>query len=791
MQSGDAHVLSDLEDAQRRINWCLDRDEKGNVRDKSPWNSPFDRMEQSTRPQGLDDEDGHGYSYVNQNQRVAAERMDDPQHSGSVGIVGTCQDTFREEADHFHKLPAEVEKAIAAAGGKAPVEFILLAEVHRACIIVGDVLFIWNYVVDELRRYGGPASTDWFGGQHIIKVNLVMPRAGAFDGVAEDADSVLVVTTAVSIFLLAVVFVGGSRRDPHSGMRVVRTSYVIPTDDVKINIITGTTNGRIFLGGSGGYVYELVYEPRGTCSILGMSGWKAPVVPNRGKRFRKTLTVSDGPGGALRAMAISKIPDFVRAIVTDDPKHFLVLDVQVDHTRNRMYTLTATVRADWVKIGALPVPCECVVAAWSLGATGETTSLLCELDSAAIKAKVLKYIDRCGPRRKWLPEKANIEAKQAQSRRDIMLAQFSFVQLVPLQVMESDRSSGAAGAARGGGGAYDPYAGRAYGGDPAPGHPHLMGVTRRGIRVYFRFTTRVGSPTAEVQVVYLRMPPAKLRDEEAVPPMSDACTKPLHYPRARGEKNALFRPAVPAGAAAGDFEPDLHRAFYFRGVFVGALGPRQGNGVSDSLFCCTTDQPIWTRRPKDNDRYAAQLCEANVYGRWVRTGFRETVHTLCIKEQKLRNGVDPPVVICDIGEMPVRPLQESRLEGHLFEKSKVRGAGGGAIAHRAARTTRARRCWSGRRRRRRRARARVAEAAAAGSHGGERVQGRNGPLADLARARIAAHQSRATVRRPHAARRAHVSPRAPCRRARDRAGKRVGGRPRTTRRALSSVRLGL
>ena len=429
MASADAHVISDLKDAQNRINWCLDRDEKGNVRDKSPWNSPFDRMAQSTQSKFLDDEDGHGYSYVVQNQEVAQKRTDYPGTSQSVGIVGTCQNTFVEEGDLFHKLPAEVENAISAAGGTAPVEFILLAEVHRACIIVGDKLFIWNYVVDELRQYGGPAKTDWFGGQHIIKVNLVMPRAGAFDGVAEDADSVLVVTTAVSIFLLAVVFVGGSRRDPHSGMRVVRTSYVIPTDDVKINIIAGTTNGRIFLGGSGGYIYELVYEPRGTCSVLGMSGWKAPVVPNRGKRFRKTLAVPDGVGGALRAMALSTLPDFVRAIVADDPKHFLVLDVQVDHTRNRMYTLTATVRSDWAQIGALPVPCECVIAAWWFGATGETTKQLVSLDSATIRKKVLDYIGLCGPRRKWLPEKANIEAKQAQHRRDRMLAQLSFVQV--------------------------------------------------------------------------------------------------------------------------------------------------------------------------------------------------------------------------------------------------------------------------------------------------------------------------------------------------------------------------
>ena len=148
------HIADDLRDTQERINWCLDRDEKGNVESgtRSPWNSAFDRMEQSGRNHDLDDEDGHGYTFVKENKEAAAARIADPIHSQTVGIVGTCQETFRESQGDFHKLPSAIEKAIAAAGANVRLQPVLFSEIHRACIIVDHNIYVWNYVQDEVRR---------------------------------------------------------------------------------------------------------------------------------------------------------------------------------------------------------------------------------------------------------------------------------------------------------------------------------------------------------------------------------------------------------------------------------------------------------------------------------------------------------------------------------------------------------------------------------------------------------------------------------------------------------------
>ena len=666
------HIADDLRDTQERINWCLDRDEKGNVESgtRSPWNSAFDRMEQSGRNHDLDDEDGHGYTFVKENKEAAAARIADPIHSQTVGIVGTCQETFRESQGDFHKLPSAIEKAIAAAGANVRLQPVLFSEIHRACIIVDHNIYVWNYVQDEVRRHGGPASTDWFGGQKIVAVGLVLPRAGAFDHVAEEVDSVLVVTTPVSIFLCAVVFVGGGRRDPTSAMRVMMPSFVIPSDDVLFTVITGTTNGRIFVGGGGGYLHELIYEARGMCMLFNKH---RPIVPNRAKRFRKTLAVSSDFGGTLRTIAFNSCPDFITGIFTGDPTHYQVLDVQVDHTRNRMYSLTATQNDTIAKLGGEAVPYACVIEAWDLGVDGKGTKRLHSLTTREIKLMVIKYIDltsnRGRSRRKWLPEKAHIEAKEARDRNDMKLAELSFRTLIPLQVFESGRPKGK----QQGRNAFN------RGAAVKGGHPNLLAITRRGIRVYFLIEK------GRAEVVYLRTPPVKLRHGQISRASADG-TAPLHMPRHANVHDTL---CVKRQTAGKGYESDLHRCLYSRGVLIGALGPRSdggagaGHGHHDALFCATTDHPIWTRKPKDHDRVGSKICRANVYGRWVRAGFRETMHTPVIKEPLAADGSAPRVVIYDIGEMPVAPMQESRLESLTYEKAvprsgqSVRGGGSG------------------------------------------------------------------------------------------------------------------
>ena len=43
-------------------------------------------------------------------------------------------------------------------------------------------------------------------------------------------------------------------------MKLYRTGYAVSTDDVRITNVIGTTEGRIFLCGANGHVYEVVYQ---------------------------------------------------------------------------------------------------------------------------------------------------------------------------------------------------------------------------------------------------------------------------------------------------------------------------------------------------------------------------------------------------------------------------------------------------------------------------------------------------------------------------------------------------
>jgi nuclear pore complex protein Nup155 len=71
----------------------------------------------------------------------------------------------------------------------------------------------------------------------------------------------LVLTTAVEILLLGVTF-NGDEEEPNSCdlLLVPDPIFRVPTDNVIMNVIRGTLDGRIFLGGKDGSLYEIVYQ---------------------------------------------------------------------------------------------------------------------------------------------------------------------------------------------------------------------------------------------------------------------------------------------------------------------------------------------------------------------------------------------------------------------------------------------------------------------------------------------------------------------------------------------------
>ncbi|KAJ2521560.1 hypothetical protein H4217_001316 [Coemansia sp. RSA 1939] len=133
----------------------------------------------------------------------------------------------------------------------------LFPEIKRAWITVDHRLFLWNYE-DESDFYSFEDQE-----QIIVSVALVRPRPGVF---VDTVKYVLAVATPLEVFLLGVGYDAGSSR---AGGRLVggggsvtlyATQISVPADGVAMTSIAGSDDGRIFMSGNDGALYEFVYQ---------------------------------------------------------------------------------------------------------------------------------------------------------------------------------------------------------------------------------------------------------------------------------------------------------------------------------------------------------------------------------------------------------------------------------------------------------------------------------------------------------------------------------------------------
>ena len=138
-------------------------------------------------------------------------------------------------------------------------------------------------------------------GQCIISVGLVKPKPNVF-APNVDVPWCLVVTTPEEVILCALANEvlndcdtttayaksaggagGGFRHGSNSILRLIPTRFVLPTDGVPLVSICGMKNGRIFLGGMDGNLYEFSYEgnlrPYATATASGGGGMAAALMP--------------------------------------------------------------------------------------------------------------------------------------------------------------------------------------------------------------------------------------------------------------------------------------------------------------------------------------------------------------------------------------------------------------------------------------------------------------------------------------------------------------------------------
>ena len=93
--------------------------------------------------------------------------------------------------------------------------------------------------------------------QAIIHAALVRPKAKVF---AEDAAPqwLLLLSTPLEVVVLALYCTGPPTREM-SEIEIHETGFSVPSDGVNMVNIEGALNGRIFMSGADGFLYELQY----------------------------------------------------------------------------------------------------------------------------------------------------------------------------------------------------------------------------------------------------------------------------------------------------------------------------------------------------------------------------------------------------------------------------------------------------------------------------------------------------------------------------------------------------
>jgi nuclear pore complex protein Nup155 len=208
----------------------------------------------------------------------------------------------------------------------------IFSEINRAWFTVDNRIYLWNYKnQSDVVLYDGLD-------QVILSVALVRPREGVF---VDEVKWLLILTTPVEILILAVTFedtetgellepqaMNGHgysesqssswRRSPNSGaqgdLKLTPTKFAVPTDNVNMLKVIGTSKGRIFMTGRDGSLNELMYQPE--------DGWFS-------RKCRKLNHTS--------SRFTTFIPSFLRFQIEE-----ALENVIIDEQRNILYTLSST-----------------------------------------------------------------------------------------------------------------------------------------------------------------------------------------------------------------------------------------------------------------------------------------------------------------------------------------------------------------------------------------------------------------------------------------------------------------
>lgn len=138
----------------------------------------------------------------------------------------------------------------------------LFPEIGRAWLTIDSDIYIWTYENSRDVAYFDGLS------HLIVSVGMIKPKPNVF---ISDVKYLLVLTTTVEIVVLGVTF-GDTTKTISSPTRAFVSStyeemqlmnkpiFVLNNDNIPITCVQGTADGRIFLGGRDGCLYEVTYQ---------------------------------------------------------------------------------------------------------------------------------------------------------------------------------------------------------------------------------------------------------------------------------------------------------------------------------------------------------------------------------------------------------------------------------------------------------------------------------------------------------------------------------------------------
>jgi hypothetical protein len=193
----------------------------------------------------------------------------------------------------------------------------IFPEINRAWVAIDNRLFLWNYNSLEGQSFSTYEGLE----QVIVTCALVRPKLGIFH---DKVKYLLAVATPVEVVLIALLFDGDDvERQIYGDIHFRPTPFSVPSDNVLMLKMAGLPNGRIFMAGSDGNLYELSYEQDESLASYLTSGLIGE---------RKVKKVKHSGGGIVAAV----VPQFLMGLAKGESK---LIDLVIDKERHLLYTL--------------------------------------------------------------------------------------------------------------------------------------------------------------------------------------------------------------------------------------------------------------------------------------------------------------------------------------------------------------------------------------------------------------------------------------------------------------------